>query len=217
MWPASQSGSQIGMFGPNWRSTYEERVFPDSSGYIYYAIADGSFWVFSDSGTTRNLVSPANIVLSLTAGSTYWTMTFQSGEQRRFANASGSLIAIIDRNGNTTQLTYDGQNRLVTVTDAAARHLFFHYPDNSSRLVTSVTSDVGLSLAYGYDAQGRLIAVMMPDQSTVSFEYNSNSLISAVKDSQGKILESHTYDSQGRGLTSSRANGVESVTVSYPN
>ena len=26
-WPSSQSSFQVGLFGPNWRSTYEERVF----------------------------------------------------------------------------------------------------------------------------------------------------------------------------------------------
>jgi uncharacterized protein RhaS with RHS repeats len=51
----------------------------------------------------------------------------------------------------------------------------------------------------------------------MTFEYDANSLISAVKDTDGKLLEGHTYDAQGRGLTSTRANGVDSVTVSYPN
>jgi hypothetical protein len=41
-------------------------------------------------------------------------------------------------------------------------------------------------------------------------------MITTVKDSQGKILESHTYDALGRGLTSSRANGVDAVSVTYP-
>jgi hypothetical protein len=40
-------------------------------------------------------------------------------------------------------------------------------------------------------------------------------LISSVTDSNGKILEAHTYDNSMRGLTSSRANGVDAVTVSY--
>jgi len=44
-----------------------------------------------------------------------------------------------------------------------------------------------------------------------------NCLITAVKDTAGKILKFHTYDSQGRGLTSPRANGVESIAASYPN
>ena len=51
----------------------------------------------------------------------------------------------------------------------------------------------------------------------MTFEYDANSLISAVKDTDGKLLEGHTYDSQGRGRTSTRANGVDSITVSYPN
>jgi YD repeat-containing protein len=83
-------------------------------------------------------------------------------------------------------------------------------------LVTSVTSDVGLSLSYAYDSNGRLIQVTKPDLTTISFQYDSNSLITAVLDSNGKILESHTYDSSGRGLTSSRAGGVEALTLTYP-
>ncbi len=165
------------------------------------------------------VAAPANVAVTLVAqsGTQNWTMTFQNGEQRIFSQTSGSLIAIIDRNGNTTQLSYDAVNRLITVTDPASRHLYFTYPSDTSRLVTSVTSDVGLSLSYAYDNQGRLTTVTKPDQTTIAFEYNGSSLITAVKDSNGKILESHTYDSNGRGLTSSRANGVEAVTVSYSN
>jgi YD repeat-containing protein len=61
------------------------------------------------------------------------------------------------------------------------------------------------------------MTVTKPDLTTLSFEYDSNGFISAVKDSDGKILESHTYDSKGRGLTSSRAGGVDAVTITYPN
>jgi YD repeat-containing protein len=152
----------------------------------------------------------------LTSGSSYWTITFQNGEQRRFDNTTGLLTAIIDHNGNTTSLIYDGSLRLTTVTDPASRHLYFNYANGSSRLVTSVTSDFGITLSYAYDAQNRLSQVTMPDLSTINFTYNSQSLITSVTDSQGKVLESHTYDSNGRGLTSSQANGVNAVTISYP-
>ncbi len=215
-WPQAQSGTQVGLFGSNWRSTYEERIFIDSTGYLAYARSDGAFWFFESNGSNWTIASPANVGATVTAGS-YWTLTFKNGEQRRFDNASGSLIAIIDRNGNTTQLTYDAVSRLTTVTDPASRHLFFTYPDNSSMLVTGVSSDVGLSLIYEYDGMGRLFRVTEPDLSTISFDYDTNSLITAVRDSDGKVLEAHTYDNHGRGLTSSRANGVDSLTVSYPN
>jgi len=209
---------QVGLFGPNWRSTYEERIFMGSDSYVKYARSDGSFWSFGGS-VSLYLVAPSNVAATLTVDSAYtqWTLAFRSGEKRVFNYTSGFLTSIIDRNGNTTQLSYDALNRLVTVTDPGGRHLYFGYATNSSYLVTSVTSDVGLSLSYTYDAQGRLLQVTKPDQTILSFEYNANSLITAVKDSAGKVLESHTYDSQGRGLTSSRANGAEAVTISYPN
>jgi YD repeat-containing protein len=222
IWPTSISAFQTGMFGLNWRSTYEERVFAGSgeySGYMVYLRADGGFYVFAaGTGSTWNLSAPANAIATLTPnGTTSWTLAFQNGEKRIFSYTSGSLTSIADPNGNTTQLSYDGSNRLVTVTDAASRSLTFTYGNSSfPNVVTSLSSSVGISLSYSYDTQGRLSQFTKPDQTTVSFTYNSQSLITAVTDSNGKTLESHTYDSGGRGLTASRANGVEAVTISYP-
>jgi YD repeat-containing protein len=223
IWPASQSALQIGLFGPNWRSTYEEKVFVGSDNYIKYSRSDGSFWSFGTTSSTPGswgLAAPQDISATLTPPSLanpYITITFQNGEQRRFDGTSGMLTTIIDRNGNTTTLTYDGANRLATVTDSASRHLNFIYPSPSSHLITGISSDVGVSVSYSYDAQGRLIQVTNQDLSTLSFTYNSQSLITAVTDANGKILESHIYDSKGRGLTSSRALGVEAITITYPN
>jgi YD repeat-containing protein len=220
-WPSTQSTFQVGLFGPNWRSTFEERVFLGSDNYMKYSRSDGSFWSFGYNTSTAagnavySVAAPANVTATLTQGSSSWTLLFENGEQRLFDNTSGNLTAIIDRNGNTTSLSYDMVGRLVTVTDPASRHLYFTYGSGSSYLVTAVTSDVGVSLAYAYDTQGRLNQVTEPDQSTISFQYDANSNISAVLDSEGKTLESHTYDSSGRGLTSSRANGVEALTASY--
>ena len=217
IWPTSQSSFSTGIFGPNWRSTYEERIFIGNDGTIKYARADGSFWSFLLYGNPAayRVVAPFNGRATLAYSANYWTLTFQNGEQRLFSTTSGSLVSIVDRNGNATQLSYDATNRLTTVTDPASRHLYFNYGTNSN-LVASVTSDVGISLSYSYDGQSRLITVTKPDQTTISFQYDSNSRITAVLDNDSKVLESHTYDSYGRGLTSSRANGVEAVTVSYP-
>jgi YD repeat-containing protein len=220
IWPTSLSGFQTGMFGPNWRSTYEERVFLGTgvySGYMLYLRANGGLWVFSSNGSSWNLAAPASVVATLTQNGTQtWTLAFQNGEQRIFSYASGSLTSIKDRNGNTTSLSYDGSNRLVTVTDPASRTLTFTYGGSFSNAVTSLSSSVGISLSYSYDTQGRLIQVTKPDLTIVSFTYNTQSLITAVTDSQGKTLESHTYDTKNRGLTSSRAGGVDAVTIAYP-
>ncbi len=220
IWPASEPTPGMGMFGLNWRSTFEERITVGSGsavGYMVYSRSDGGLWYFGGSGSSWTLAAPANVNVTLATGSTYWTMTFQNGEQRRFDNASGSLIAIVDRNGSLTQMTYNGSNQLTTVTDPASRTLSFTYGTSClPAVVTSVTASVGPTYSYSYDTSCRLIQVTKPDLTTVSFVYNTASLITSVKDSSGIILESHTYDSAGRGLTSSRAGGVEAITITYP-
>jgi YD repeat-containing protein len=218
LWPSTQTAYQVGLFGPNWRSNFEERIFVGSDNYIKYARGDGSFWSFGYSTAgTLSVAAPANQNATLVQGTSFWTLTFQNGEKRLFANASGNLTEIIDRNGNITQLAYDGIGRLTTVTDPVSRQLTFSYANGSSFLVVGVASNFGVSLTYTYDSQNRLSVVTNPDLSTYTFGYNSQSLITSVTDSQGVILESHTYDSLGRGLTSSQANGVQAVTLSYTN
>jgi YD repeat-containing protein len=75
---------------------------------------------------------------------------------------------------------------------------------------------VGTVATYTYDSASRLTKVTYPDGSALNFTYDPNSsMILSVTDSQGKLLESHTYDAQNRGLTSARAYGVDSVSLSY--
>jgi YD repeat-containing protein len=216
IWPYIESLYSVGLFGPNWRSTYEERVFVGADNYLKYSRSDGGYWSFAlGPSSTWVVASPINVAATLTQSSNTWTIVFQNGEQRQFSTATGFLTAIIDRNGNTTQLSYDSSNRLTTVTDPASRHLYFNY-NGSSQLISSITSDFGVSVSYSYDTSGRLVQVTKPDLTTVSYTYNSQSLITQVTDTNGKVLESHTYDSQNRGLNAAQANGVNEVTITYP-
>jgi YD repeat-containing protein len=191
-----------------------------TDGFIRYLRGDGTFWTFGAGGSTTSwfVSAPANVAATLntdTSTNSYYTLTLQNGERRRFDSKTGNLIAIIDRNGNTTAVAYDSSGRLSTVTDPASRTLTFTY-GGGTNLVTSVSSSAGISLSYSYDSQSRLAQITKPDLTTVSFTYNIQSLIAAVTDSNGKTLESHTYDSNYRGLSSARANGVEAVTITYP-
>ena len=219
--PASLSSFNGGIFGPNWRSTYEQRIVFATDNYLKYILADGTSWSFGAGGSVTEWVvaGPANVAATLntdTSTNSYFTLTLPSGEQRRFDKTTGNLTAIIDRNGNTTTVAYDTSGRLSTVTDPASRTMTFTYGGSFPNLVTSVTTSVGISYSYSYDTSGRLVQVTKPDSTTVTYTYNSLSQITAVTDSSGKVLESHTYDSNNRGLTGARAGGVEAVTVTYP-
>ena len=207
-----------GLFGPGWRSTIEERIELQDGGIAKYWRSDGSVWTFGlDTQTnTYQIIAPANQAVSFTTGSSQFTIVYQNGETRIFDGNTGSLTAIQDRNGNTTSVAYDNFNRAMTVADPAGRHLYFAYGNqNFPFQVTGVTTDVNLSLSYAYDAQGNLLSVTKPDRTHLNFQYDSNSLITAVTDDQGKILESHSYDGAGRGMSSSRANGVDNLSLIY--
>lgn len=221
IWPGSLSSFRSGIFGPNWRSTYEQRIVFATDSYLKYILEDGTSWSFGAGATVTDWVvgGPANVAAKLntdTSTNSYFTLTFPSGEQRRFDKTTGNLIAIIDRNGNTTTVAYDSSGRLSTVTDPASRTMTFTYGGSFPNLVTSVAASAGVSYSYSYDTSGRLVQVTKPDSTTVSYTYNSLSQITAVTDSNGNVLESHTYDGSNRGLTGSRANGVEALTITYP-
>src|SRR5579864_5261242 len=118
IWPSTQPAGPF-MFGRNWRSTYEERVYLGGDGYLKYARSEGSFWsygVSSNGGGTSvyRAVAPNNLNTTLTTGASSWTLVLDNGEKKTFDNTTGVLLSIIDRNGNTTQLTYDSSNRLVS-------------------------------------------------------------------------------------------------------
>ena len=208
-----------GMFGAGWRSTYEDVLTgPDSNNNLMYWRGDGSAWTFTYNSALNSycISSPpdkrAQLVANPAGG---FTLTLPDGTQRLF-NGQNQLAAVIDRNHNQTSVAYDSSNRLVSVTSPSGTVLAFTYGDpNNSMQATTVQDAVGTVATYTYDNWSRLTKVTYPDGSALNFTYDSNSNILSVTDSQGKLLEAHTYDSQNRGLTSTRAYGVDSVSLSY--
>ena len=224
LWPLKQPVEESGIFGDSWRSNLEERIQSVAGGVVKYWKGNGSLLFYSYNSLSGGyiLTAPADdqTTLSFDPIFSQWTVTQKDGTTRIF-NSAGYLTSIVDRNGNTTTIVIDAnnQNRIATVTDAANRTLTFNYANGSfPRLCTSVADSVGTVATYTYDTAGRLTQVLYPDNSQYNFQFNdpnSSTLISAVVDTQSKTIESHTYDSQRRGLTSQQANGVNKVSVTY--
>jgi len=222
-WPTA-SMSQLplpGMFGDSWRSTYEERLVLLNNFAVYYSLSGDHWWFSYNTNTqTYSLTNPPDQHATLTYNSVtnQYLLTLKTGETRLFGvyGGVGDLISITDRNNNTTTITYDNFYRISQVQDAGGRIVTFTYADPTSVLLaTSAQDATGTIATYTYES-GLLSNVTYPDGSQFNFTYDSNNLLLSVTDAQLKVIESHTYDSYRRGLTSSRANGVDSVTVSYP-
>lgn len=217
LWASSQPPAAAGIFGQGWVSTYEERLTWSSDGIIFYWRGDGSYWCFGQGSTpgSYTLISPSDERASLQYSSgLYFTLTLKDGSTRLFS-ASGYLLSITDRNGNQTVITYNGSN-IATVTDPAGRVLTFNYVNSATpNQVSSIQDAAGVIASYSYDANSNLTHVTYADGSSLAMAYDGSNQIMSVTDGNGKTLEAHTYDSSRHGLTSTKANGVDAISVLY--
>ncbi|MFN2497739.1 MAG: DUF6765 family protein [Pyrinomonadaceae bacterium] len=210
------SNSQgIGLFGRGWSSQYDEAVVaydnnlarlnrPDGRA-IYLGRAVGSSGVFAP------LERDFHGSLAQNGGSGA-TVTTTDGSVRQF-NSLGKLSSLADRIGNQTTLTYSNGGKLAAVTDPVGRVLSF--TTNSNGQVLSISDTMGTIATYTYGAGNQLLSVTYADNSALQFAYDGNLQLTAVTDALGNVIESHSYDGQGRAITSERHGGVEHYSLNY--
>ncbi len=210
----SQNG---GLFGKGWSSAYDESIKIYGSTYVRWFSPDGQATnLMRPSGTGPFSPVEGDFHGSLTQNADgSFTVSFLDGSVHRF-NSAGKLLSLADRLGNQTSLSYDINGRLISITDPFGRVLTIT-PDANGR-ITSIGDSLGTAASYTYGGSGELLSVTYPDTSKFQFSYttaNSNLVLATVTDAIGNILETHTYDSQGRALTSEKQGGVEHYSLSF--
>ena len=152
-----------------------------------------------------------------------WTR--DDGSVYKFANTTGLLLSITDKNGNIQSFTYNTADLLETVTDqASGRVLTFTY--NADNKIASITGPVttavpdGIWATFSYDASGNLHIVQYADDENGSvasgFEYlyedaNDTHNLTSKKDLSGTVLRAWTYDTDDRAISQTKNQGVSSV------
>ena len=208
-----------GIFGFGWSSAFDESINAYGTTLLRLNLPDARGVYFSRPSTSEAYLPKKPLDLHgqivKNADNTY-TLTFADGRIHQF-NTSGKLVSMADRHSNTITLTYDANARPITVTDASGRTLTLTY--NSSGKVGSIADASGTIATYTHATLARLSSVTYADGSKFTFTTvfsGSNMYVGTVKDALNNVLESHTYDSQGRALTSEVAgNGTERYTLSY--
>jgi len=179
---------------------------------------NGTTYVFSCG--LQNCGSTLGVALQLSAspqanGALTYQLTNEDGSVETYA-ANGQLQSIAYLGGYSQSLSYiNGQ--LSAVTDGFGRSLGFSY--NANGLLASLSTPDGV-IQYAYDALNRLVSVTHPDGTTRQYQYGNAQFpnaLTAVIDENGALYASISYDSLGRAVQGSLANGVWQNSVNYAN
>ena len=184
---AAAGTESVILVGPDGRPRrYEPSVPPDPASQAVYR--DGSANRYP-AGCEYVSADPSAPRLRLAADGTF-TLTTNDGAIHRYG-FFGELRRTEDTNGNALSFAYDGEERLIRVTDSRGRET-----------------------AIDRDASGRVVAVRAPGDVTLGYAYDSIGRLARFTDATGTAVE-YSYDGASRRLTAIRtADGAER-TVSY--
>ncbi|HET6978762.1 MAG TPA: RHS repeat-associated core domain-containing protein [Pyrinomonadaceae bacterium] len=215
---ASDAGfSIIGRFGRGTKDNYDVTltgtfgpggagrvVFPEQrTGHLFSYVRtdpDGAF-VFA---STSVLSQQGDVVRQKTDGT--FEYRYSGGELLRF-DSSRRLVATIDRNGNTTTLSYNG-SKLTSITDPVGRSLTLEY--NSLGLVERLTDPLQRHWLYTYKESPfgyQLETVTDPLENVVQYTYDEGPLV-MITDGRNNLVKQISYNvDSGRVLQQTFADG----------
>jgi RHS repeat-associated protein len=201
-----------GLFGRGWSTAYDESVVVQDSNILRLNLPDGRAVYFYGAAGALTPVEPDFHGQVIKNGDGTFTLSLKDGSLHQF-DAAGKLLSLTDRSGNQTALAYDANSHLVSITDAFGRALTA--TTSATGRVLSVGDQLGTIATYAYGPNEELLSATYADNSGFQFGYDGAYRLTSVTDAMGNVVESHTYDGQGRALTSEKQNGVERYTLSY--
>ncbi|MGX5805916.1 RHS repeat-associated core domain-containing protein [Bradyrhizobium sp. Arg314] len=160
--------------------------------YLGYDANSGAFAAQDDDGS---------ILVRATGSPTTYRRQLRDGSAEIYAQSDGAtayprrifLSQVIDPQNNAVTLNYDGQQRLISLTDAVGRLTTFTYGRlGTPLLITKITDPFGRNATLSYDANGRLSSITDIIGLTSSFTYDANSLVNSMTTPYGTTNFAYT-------------------------
>lgn len=168
-------------YGLGFSLGYEMRYQVEEGGDVTIETGDGRTDTYKRFGDVFE--SPAGIFSTLTQEDGIYVLTQKTGERYEFADAShGKLTAIVDRHGNSTQLTYQN-SLLVQIKDAVGHTINLTYSDGL--LVSASSTFHKGSISYGYDAKRRLVRRTDAMGYITLYDYDKRDYLDEITDANG--------------------------------
>jgi RHS repeat-associated protein len=188
--------------GYGWTHNFDTRlIFADDpggeTGYVLFKEHTANLYQFYDLG--NNTFSPVPGILGeLTYTNGNYILTLPNQSTYTFAS-DGKLQTWSNAQGNTWEYGYDSEGLLEQVSaDEGARFLALAY-DGQGRII-SVTDHTERSVAFDYDENGDLISMTDVMGEVWEYEYDSEHRLTKALDPLGNAIEETEYDEQGRAI-----------------
>jgi RHS repeat-associated protein len=229
----NSNNHEMGMFGLGWTTPFEESLQILSPEEFALHRGDGGITYYrreNENDLVLFAVMPKGDHSKIMIGEGACRLVLKNGEQHIF-HVSGKLWMFVDKNGNSTELFYDTNGRLEKIQDATGRILSFYYNDwGMIRLIKDGVHEtvivppgyypeiLGDVAAYEYDSETHTLLKSVAYSGTNSrfqFEYNTQGLLTKIRNANGHLVEAHDYDGLGRAFTSRKSGGIEQYTIYY--
>lgn len=205
-WTHSYNVFLFGQFGAMFRFDGEGRV-------TRYGLGAGGTYITAP-GYFETLVKNINGTFTLTEkDKTAYTFASIPNTPFLVGGPVYRLTSIVDRNGNTTTLTYTAGN-LTAVTDTYGRAITFTY--NAQHKLASATDPAGRTTTFQYDSTGhKLTNLTDPNGKSLQYSYNILYQITAKVDKDGRAF-SYSYANY-EPVSVKDGGGASAATLSNPN
>jgi len=190
--------------------TYADLVLPDGGRIYYKRISPGTS--FSDAVYLHTSSPTIFYGSTLSWNGNGWNLRLTNGTVLVFQDGfaatvpqQAALISIVDRSGNTLQLTRDSSYNLTAIASPNGRWVQLTY-DSSNRVI-GAQDNSGRTLTYAYDSGGRLAEVIDPAGNTTTYAYDKYNDMVSFTDARGIVYLQNTYDSNHRVISQTLASG----------
>ena len=210
--PASSTSK---LLGPKWTHDWNESLQAVGSD-MKYIVGGGGARIFSGFNATTQTYAPNQYdqtLLHRLSPSTY-EMVWPDGSKKIFGPSSGALglllAQVADPAGNAVTLTYDGNARLVAITDAIGQvtTISYEHPTNPD-LITKVTDPFGRFATFEYASF--VTPLPMPNPHCTNFpNYSYSDFLTKISDVLG-LQSQFNYQSAGSTCTNSDGSGITTL------
>ena len=212
----SLDSASAGPAGWGTRLGVRDQLVLDADGSVTRVLPDGERVLYA-AGPAGDLVAPPEATGTLRAIAGGYELREQGGTLRRYGRPDGQtwlLVAVTDRNGNATTITYDAAGREQQLVSSFGTATSLSW--DGARLA-AVTDGEGLRWQLGYGPAGDLIEVRGPAGTTgESFAYDSDHRLVERRSASGAMTARYGYQVDGSVASWVDASGRATVVSTYP-